>query len=75
MYQDNSSSITMNTSGGGSFRRSKHMIIRNYFITEQVNNGHIKQVWLNTLQMSADGGTKPKWGSAFATFLTSLYMK
>jgi hypothetical protein len=76
MYQDNSASIQMNLSGGGSFRRSKHMLVRGSFITEQIQEGHIKQVWLSTKYISmADGGTKPKWGSEFIKFVTSLSMK
>jgi hypothetical protein len=74
MYQDNTASITMNKSGGGSFRRSKHMIVRDNFIKEHVDNNIVKQIWLATDDMIADGGTKPKWGSEFSNFVTSLHM-
>ena len=75
MYQDNTASITMNNAGGGSFRRSKHMLVRNNFIQEHITNMVVKQLWISTNDMIADGGTKPKWGSDFSNFVTSMNMK
>jgi hypothetical protein len=75
VYQDNSASICMHENGGGTFKRSKHMLIRNEFINEQINTGVLILVWLSTDFMTADIGTKGKWGKEFINLLALLYMK
>ena len=65
IYQDNTAAITMNINGGGTFKRSKHMLIRKQFINELIEDGALILVWLSTLYMSADIGTKCKWGKDF----------
>jgi hypothetical protein len=75
IYQDNSASITMNENGGGTFKRSKHMIIRKQFINELIADGSLILVWLSTAYMTADISTKCKWGKDFREFLKLLFIE
>ena len=64
----------MNENGGGTFKRSKHMIIRKEFLNELIDNKTLMLVWLSTKYMSVDIGTKAKWGKEFYFFLDLLYV-
>jgi hypothetical protein len=56
--QDNSSAILMNDTGGGSFKRSKHIIPRRTFITERIVAKEAVLKWTPTADIKADLGTK-----------------
>ena len=59
LQQDNQSAIEMNAQGRASFKRSKHILVRDEFITQHINSGLVTQVWTPTSGMLADIGTKP----------------
>ena len=59
VYEDNQSAIQMATNGGGSFKRSKHMLVRNSFVTELVNSDVLRLQYCPTEDMVADMLTKP----------------
>jgi hypothetical protein len=58
IYQDNKSTIIMAIQGG-SFKRTKHLIGRQNFVRERVQNGDIVLAYLPTKDMPADILTKP----------------
>lgn len=66
LYQDNTSAILLERNGrASSSKRTRHMDIRYFFITEQVNNKTISLVHCPTEEMVADFFTKPLQGSLF----------
>ena len=58
VLQDNEASITMNNQGTGSFKRAKHIMARNAFITDYIREGIIKLVKIDTTDMMVDMLTK-----------------
>jgi hypothetical protein len=58
VYQDNQSAMLMQN-GHASFRRSKHIIVRDSFIKEHIDAGKIVLKYLPTEEMCADMLTKP----------------
>ena len=58
IYQDNKSTIIM-AFKGGSFKRNKHMIIRDSYINERITEGDVKLQYLPSIVMPADILTKP----------------
>ena len=48
----------MNEQGRASFKRSKHILVRDEFITEHITSGLLQQVWTPTVEIVADIGTK-----------------
>jgi hypothetical protein len=58
VLQDNEASITMNNQGTGSFKRAKHIMARNAFITDYIREGIIKLVKIDTNDMMVDMLTK-----------------
>ena len=66
VYQDNTSSILLERSGrSSSTKRTKHMHIRYFYVTEQVQNKTIHVTHCPTEEMVADFFTKPLQGSLF----------
>jgi KUP system potassium uptake protein len=63
--QDNKSAIVAGNRGSGSFKRTKHIHVRYFWIHEQVKNGVMKLVYTPTLEMVADVLTKPLAGDKF----------
>ena len=66
VYQDNTSSILLERNGrSSSTKRTKHMHIHYFYVTEQVQNKTIHVAHCPTEEMVADFFTKPLQGSLF----------
>ena len=69
VYQDNQSAILMEKNGrASSSKRTRHINIRYFFVTNRVASGEIKIKYCPTLEMLADYFTKPLQGSQFKAF-------
>jgi hypothetical protein len=66
LLQDNRSSILLEQNGRAlSGKRTRHINIRYFFITDRVNMKEISIDWRPTKEMVADFMTKPLQGSLF----------
>ena len=65
MYQDNKSAIISMEKGGGSFKRTKHIKIRYFWLKALVDEGVLKFEYVQTAEMVADILTKPLVGPVF----------
>jgi hypothetical protein len=66
LFQDNKSSILLEKNGKASRRkRTKHINIRYFFITDNVKNEEVSVVWCPTGDMIGDFATKPLQGALF----------
>ena len=66
IYQDNKSTILLAENGKtSSSKRTRHLNVRYYFITDQVKKGHVKVAFCPTQDMVADFFTKPLQGKLF----------
>jgi hypothetical protein len=66
LLQDNKSSILLERNGrASSGKRTRHINIRYFFITDRVNMKEISIDWCPTKKMVADFMTKPLQGSLF----------
>ena len=66
LYQDNKSAILLQKNGkASSSKRTRHLNIRYFFITDQVSKGNITIEYCPTDQMIADYFTKPLTGAKF----------
>jgi hypothetical protein len=69
IFQDNKSSMLLERNGkASSSRRTKHINVRYFFITDRIAKGEVRVEWCPTKQMIADFMTKPLQGSAFRNF-------
>ena len=69
IYQDNKSSILLETNGRRSAgKRSRAMNVRYYFVADQVAKGNVEVAYCPTGDMIADFMTKPLQGSLFRKF-------
>jgi hypothetical protein len=69
IYQDNKSSILLEKNRkASSSKRTRHINIRYYFVTDRINNGEVDIVYCPTKEMIADFFTKPLQGTAFTGF-------
>ncbi len=69
VYQDNKSAILMEKNGkASSSKRTKHINIRYYFVTDRINKGELAVEWCPTGDMIGDFMTKPTQGSLFKKF-------
>ena len=76
VYQDNKSAILLERNGRASAgKRSRHLDIKYFFITDQVEKENIKIVYCPTDEMIADCMTKPLHGSKFEKFKTMIMNK
>jgi hypothetical protein len=73
IYQDNKSAIVMAVQGA-TFRRTKHLIGRESFVKERINNGDIKLRYLPTEDMPADILTKPLPVASLDRLKQKMYM-
>ena len=64
VYQDNTSTITLVTKGGGQYR-TKYMRVRQAFVQERSEAGDIQIAYLPTGRMLADALTKALQGAVF----------
>ena len=66
VYQDNKSAILLEENGrASSSKRTRHINIRYYFVTDRVNCGEIKIKHCPTAEMIGDYFTKPLQGGIF----------
>ena len=67
--QDNKSAILLEKNGKAlSSKRTKHVNIRYFFITDGVNKGELSFKWCPTSDMIGDYATKPMQGALFCKF-------
>jgi hypothetical protein len=74
LEQDNSASIKMNEVGGGTFKRSKHIMIRSSFIDEILERKCAVLEWTPTADMIADLGTKVHDAARIAHLLKLMHV-
>ena len=73
LYQDNQSAILLESNGRRSAgKRSRHLNIRLFFVTDQKEKGHISIKFCPTDQMTGDYMTKPLHGKKFQTFRQAI---
>jgi hypothetical protein len=65
VYQDNQSTIALAEKGYSSNKRSRHVNLRYFFITDRVRTGEVVLEYLPTEEMIADLLTKPLQGELF----------
>jgi len=69
VHQDNQSSILLEKNGkASSSKRTKHINIRYFFITDRVKTGDVTLKWCPTEDMIGDYATKPLQGALFKKF-------
>ena len=69
VYQDNKSAILLEQNGrASSSKRTRHINIRYYFVTDRANCGEIKLKHCSTTEMLGDFFTKPLQGRLFTKF-------
>ena len=73
MFQDNQSAILLENNGKkSSSKRTKHINIRYYFITDRIKNDKLKIEYFPTDNMVADYFTKPLQGKKFFQFRNTI---
>lgn len=73
VYQDNQSAILLEKNGtASSGKRTRHVNIRYFFITDRVKSNEIKIEYCPTGDMRADYFTKPLQGALFRRFRTEI---
>ena len=73
LYQDNKSAMLLESNGCSSAgKRSRHLNIRFFFVTDQKEKGHINIEFCPTDQMIADYMTKPLHGEKFKRFRNEI---
>ena len=66
VFQDNRSAMPLEKNGkASSGKRTKHIIIRYFFVTERIKKGGLTVDWCPTNEMIVDFWTKPNQGSLF----------
>ena len=69
LYQDNKSSILLEKNGkASSSKRTRHISIRYFFVTDRIAKGELTVEWCPTENMIADFMTKPLQGTIFRKF-------
>jgi hypothetical protein len=69
LFQDNKSSILLENNGkASSSKRTKHINIQYFFITDRVKKEEVSVVWCPTGDMIGDFATKPLQGALFRKF-------
>ena len=69
LFQDNKSAMLLAKNGkASSSKRTKHIHIRYFFITDRIANGDLNIEWCPTGEMVGDYMTKPLQGSLFKKF-------
>jgi hypothetical protein len=69
LFQDNKSSILLEKNGkASSSKRTKHVNIRYFFITDRVCKEEVLEVWCPTGDVIGDYATKPLQGALFRKF-------
>ena len=69
VYQDNKSAILLEKNGkASSGKRTKHINIRYFFVTDMIKKGRLSVEWCPTGDMVGDFCTKPTQGALFRRF-------
>ena len=69
LFQDNKSTILLEQNGKkSSSKRTRHLNIRYFFLTDQVKNGNINIEYCPTDDMLGDFMSKPQQGKKFREF-------
>jgi len=69
VYQDNQSSMLLEKNGkASSSKRTKHINIRYFFITDRIGKGEVTLKWCPTGDMTGDYASKPLQGALFKDF-------
>jgi hypothetical protein len=69
LFQDNKSAILLERNGkASSSKRTKHIAIHYFFITDRVASGNLTISWCPTADMIGDYMTKPLQGDSFRKF-------
>ena len=69
LYQDNKSTILLANNGkASSSKRTKHINVRYFFVTDRINKKELKVAYCPTDDMVADFFTKPLHGTKFLKF-------
>jgi hypothetical protein len=69
LYQDNKSSILLEKNGKAlSSKRTRHIAIRYFFVTDRIAKGELTVEWCPTANMIADFMTKLLQGALFCKF-------
>jgi hypothetical protein len=69
MYQDNQSAILLEKNGrASSGKRTRHINIRYFFVTDRIATGEVKVEYCPTGEMLGDFFTKPLQGTLFRKF-------
>jgi hypothetical protein len=71
IMQDNASTITLVTVGGGA-QRTRHMRVRQHLVLERVTEGKVSVIYTPTGNMLADVLTKPLQGELYRTMTYAL---
>ncbi len=71
IHQDSTSVITLVTQGGG-VTRTRHLRNRMHLVKEAVDDKRLEICHCKTVDMIADGFTKPLEGVAFKQFISAL---
>jgi hypothetical protein len=69
IFQDNKSTMLLERNGKlSSSKRTKHIKVRYFFITDRISKGEVRVEWCPTKEMVADFMTKPLQGALFKKF-------
>jgi hypothetical protein len=69
IFQDNKSTMLLERNGkASSSRRTKHINVHCFFITDRISKGEVRVEWCPTADMVADFMTKPLQGGTFKRF-------
>jgi hypothetical protein len=73
ILQDNTSTIQLENNGKrSSGKRTRHINIRYFYITDQIKEGKVSVTYCPTLEMVSDYFTKPLQGSLFRTHRNAI---
>ena len=73
ILQDNTSTIQLENNGRrSSGKRTRHINIRYFYITDQIKEGKVSVTYCPTLEMVSDYFTKPLQGSLFRTHRNAI---
>ena len=69
VFQDNKSTMLLERNGkSSSGKRTKHINVQYFFITNRISKGEVRVEWCPTKDMVADFLTKPLQGAMFKRF-------
>ena len=69
IYQDNQAAMLLEKNGkASSGKRTKHLEMRYFFVTDRVRRGDVSVEWCPTEDMTGDFLTKPLQGASFVKF-------